>query len=299
MMARSACSGRPGTPGRELVRLLSAHPEAQVAFTTGTGAATSPTRPASSARPTPTSSRCPTASPPPTPAALRERAPGRRSSIDLSGDLRLPTADAYRDVVRPRPSRPRRCSAARPTACPRSTANASRRAPHLEPRLLRDLGPAAARAAAARAAGGPRRRRGRRQERRHRRRARAARGPALLRGGRQLLRLLARAHPPARRARSRRSWRERRGPARGPHLLPAPAAGEARHPVRALPEDPGARPRPGRGSRATSTTARRFVRVVDSAAAALRRGRHQRLPDLRPRRRAPGGSWSSRPSTTS
>ncbi len=88
--------GATGYTGREVVRLLRAHPEAEVTFSTGTGGGHLPhesglEREADAyflALPHGVSARYA--------ATLHERFP-RATIIDLSGDLRLPTADAYRE----------------------------------------------------------------------------------------------------------------------------------------------------------------------------------------------------------
>jgi N-acetyl-gamma-glutamyl-phosphate reductase len=88
--------GATGYTGREVVRLLRAHPEAEVAFSTGTGGGHLPheaglERSADAyflALPHGVSARYA--------ATLHDRFP-RATVIDLSGDLRLPTADAYRE----------------------------------------------------------------------------------------------------------------------------------------------------------------------------------------------------------
>jgi len=88
--------GATGYTGREVVRLLSAHPEADVAFTTGTGAGhlaheAGLERPADAyflALPHGVSARYA--------EGLRQRFP-HAVVVDLSGDLRLPTAAAYRE----------------------------------------------------------------------------------------------------------------------------------------------------------------------------------------------------------
>jgi N-acetyl-gamma-glutamyl-phosphate reductase len=88
--------GATGYTGREVVRLLAAHPEARTGFTTGSGGGHLPhesglEREADAyflALPHGVSARFA--------ATLRERFP-RSTVIDLSGDLRLPTALAYRE----------------------------------------------------------------------------------------------------------------------------------------------------------------------------------------------------------
>jgi N-acetyl-gamma-glutamyl-phosphate reductase len=88
--------GATGYTGREAVRLLSAHPEASVAFTTGTGGGHLAHESGLEceadayflALPHGISARYA--------ATLRERFP-HSTVIDLSGDLRLPTAAAYRE----------------------------------------------------------------------------------------------------------------------------------------------------------------------------------------------------------
>jgi N-acetyl-gamma-glutamyl-phosphate reductase len=87
--------GATGYAGREIVRLLADHPNAEVAFTTGTGHGHLPhedglARPAGAhllSLPHGVSATYA--------ARLRESHP-ESVVIDLSGDLRLPTADAYR-----------------------------------------------------------------------------------------------------------------------------------------------------------------------------------------------------------
>ena len=233
-------------------------------------------------------------------AAARRSGP-TRAVIDLSGDLRLPTAGAYREWYGHDHPAPELLGAGALRPAPRSTASASRGA-----RLVSNPGCYAtsvllpARAAAARRPRRRRRRRGGRQERRHRRRPHAARGPALLRGGRRLLRLLARAAPTATWARWRRCSRTRTGREVAltfcPHLLPV-----KRGILSALYLQDRARA-PGELARGAAPLLRgRAVRARRGrrAAAALRRGGHERLPHLRPRRPR-RDAWScSPPSTTS
>lgn len=87
--------GATGYAGREIVRLLERHPHAEIAFTTGTGGRHVPheegvARPASAyllALPHGLSATFA--------ARLRETRP-EAVIVDLSGDLRLPTAESYR-----------------------------------------------------------------------------------------------------------------------------------------------------------------------------------------------------------
>ena len=235
--ARVGVFGATGYAGRELVRLLRRHPRARVAFTTG-----------SEARPPRARGRARAGGRrlPPGAAARRRRELRRAPARDAAGGgrdrpLRRPAPADARElpaVVRPRAQGP---AAARPgrlrphRGLPGSDPG---RPARLEPGLLRDLRAAAARSAAARRPdrrGGHRRRR---QERRDRRRPHAARGPALLRAGRRLLGLLARPRPPPRRRDRGRAGRARRAERRA-DLLPAPAAGQARHPDGALREAEG------------------------------------------------------------
>ena len=210
---------------------------------------------ASSRRPTPTCSPCPTGSRPRYAARLREARP-EAVVVDLSGDLRLPTAAAYKQWYGHDHPAPELLGQAVFGLTEVYRDRAPRRAARLEPGLLRDLGAAAARPAAARRPRRRRRHRGRREERRHRRGPVAARGPALLRGGRRLLGLLARA------ARHRHVGeieavllRAHRRDGRA-HLLPAPAAREARHPDGAL-READARPRRSCGARSRRPTTAR------------------------------------------
>jgi N-acetyl-gamma-glutamyl-phosphate reductase len=93
--ARVGVFGATGYTGRELVRLLRRHPRARVAFTTGTGTGhlaheAGLDQPADAfflAMPHGVSATYA--------ARLRERRPDA-VVVDLSGDLRLPTAEAYR-----------------------------------------------------------------------------------------------------------------------------------------------------------------------------------------------------------
>ena len=157
-------SARPVT-GRELVRLLAAHPQAKVEFEPAAAAtASSPTRPGWTGTPTPTCSPCPTASPRPMPRGCGDSAPPgyRDRSLRATCACPTPTRTARGTGTSTRASaaglRPRTACRALPRAPPR-------RAPRLEPRLLRDLGAAAAGAARPRAAGRPAGRGGRREER--------------------------------------------------------------------------------------------------------------------------------------
>jgi N-acetyl-gamma-glutamyl-phosphate reductase len=92
---RVAVFGARGYSGREVVRLLRAHPEAEIAFTTGSGEGHTPheeglEREADAyvlCLPHGVSARYA--------GSLVERHP-RALVIDLSGDLRLPTPDSYR-----------------------------------------------------------------------------------------------------------------------------------------------------------------------------------------------------------
>ncbi len=94
MSARVGVFGATGYTGRELVRLMRGHPRARVAFTTGTGAGhlaheAGLDEPADAyflAMPHGVSATYA--------ARLREARP-ESVVVDLSGDLRLPTADAY------------------------------------------------------------------------------------------------------------------------------------------------------------------------------------------------------------
>jgi len=93
--ARVGVFGATGYSGREAVRLLAGHPHARVAFTTGTGEGHLPhedglEREADAyllALPHGVAARYA--------ARLRERRP-EAAVVDLSGDLRLPSAEAYR-----------------------------------------------------------------------------------------------------------------------------------------------------------------------------------------------------------
>jgi N-acetyl-gamma-glutamyl-phosphate reductase len=93
--ARVGVFGATGYSGREIVRLLRHHPRARVAFATGSGASHLPHEKGLEttadayllALPHGVSARYA--------ARLREERPGALV-VDLSGDLRLPTAEAYR-----------------------------------------------------------------------------------------------------------------------------------------------------------------------------------------------------------
>ena len=288
-----------GLRGTELVRLLSAHPEARVASPPAPAAAISPTKPGSSARPTPTSSPCPTGSPPPTPPACARSTPAA-VVIDLSGDLRLPTAELYKSgtattIRRPRPARPRgpygltevyrdRLRGARLISNPGCYAT-SVLLP-LVP-LLRDALSTRPTSWSTRRAGPPAPA------------ATPARGPAVLRGGRRFLGLLARAHPPARRrdrSRPARCRRARRVPLTFcPHLLPV-----KRGILSALyVKTERAAGRSGRGAAPLLRRARRSC----ASSTARRRGCPTwcgRTTAASPCTRRPRAGWSSsRPSTTS
>ena len=234
----------------------------------------------------------------PAPRHLRDlrRAAARVASRRGGGrPLRRP-APAHRRrataLVRPRSSRAR-APGRRPTASPRSIADADPlRASHQQPRLLRDLGAAAP----------------------------ASRSSREARSTRTTWSWTRRAAPPApaaRRARTCSSPRSRttsrptrpaashrhvgemeavvREQATGrddaPHLLPAPPARAARHPVRALPEDDRRRGRAARGVLRAGLRGRALrARGGRRPAAPLRRRPHQRVPDVRARRRpGPGG----------
>ena len=221
---RWECSGRRATRGGSSCACSRRTRARASAFSTGSDARPpGPRGRACSARPTPTSWPSPTASPRPTRRSCARRGP-QAVVVDLSGDLRLPDAAAYKEwyghdhpepgLLARRPLRPARGLSRR----------APRRAPRLEPRLLRDLGAAAPRAPPAREARGRRRRRGRRQERRHRGRPHPARGPPLLRGRRATSRPTPRAAPTGTWARWRPCSRRPRGATVRltfcPHLLP-------------------------------------------------------------------------------
>jgi N-acetyl-gamma-glutamyl-phosphate reductase len=94
--ARIGVFGATGYSGREIVRLLRTHPRASVAFTTGTGAGHLPHEKGLDeaadayflALPHGVAARYA--------ATLRSRHP-KACVVDLSGDLRLPRAEAYRE----------------------------------------------------------------------------------------------------------------------------------------------------------------------------------------------------------
>ena len=204
--------GATGYTGRELVRLLKRHPRASVAFTTGSGgghlAHESGLEQAADAY----MLALPHGIAATYAARLREARP-EAVVVDLSGDLRLPTAAAYKQWYGHEHQAPQLIGQAVFGLTEAYRDRLARRAARLEPGLLRDVGPAAARAAAARGPRRPGRHRRRREERRHRRRPLAARGPPVLRGRRGLLGLLARPHAPPRRrdrGRARRSAPARR-----------------------------------------------------------------------------------------
>ena len=142
--------GATGYAGRELVRLLGAPSlRARRVHHRHRRRATSPTRRGSTARPTPTCSRCPTASPPPTRPACARRSPTRSwstSPATCASPTPRPIAHWY-GHDHPAPAL-LGAGALRPA--PRCTATGiARRAAGGQPRLLRDLGAAAAGAAAA------------------------------------------------------------------------------------------------------------------------------------------------------
>ena len=232
LSVRVGVFGATGYSGRELVRLLRRHPRATVAFTTGSDKGHLPHEQGLEQAADAYMLALPHGVAAKYAAQLRAARP-EAVVVDLSGDLRLPTAEAYKkwyghEHAAPELDRQGGLRAVR--ALPPGAARGEAR---LEPGLLRDVGAAAARSAAARGAREGRGHRRRRQERRDRRRPVAARRPALLRGGRRLLGLLARAQPPARR-RDRECAPGPDRPIRRAHLLPAPAAREARHPHGAL-----------------------------------------------------------------
>ncbi len=264
MSARVGVFGATGYTGRELVRLLRTHPRARVAFTTGSGSG----HLAHEAGLDQAADAYFLALPHGVAATYAERLRTAHPDavvVDLSGDLRLPTAASYKEWYGHEHKAKELIGKAVFGLSEVYREHLPGAQARLEPGLLRDLGDAASRAAPPR---GARRRdghRGRRQERRDRRRPHAARGPAVLRGDRRLLGVLARAHAPPRR-------RDRGGPARDDrahgraHVLPAPPAREARDPDGALREDEAGRrraaPRAARVLRrdapsCTSATARR------------------------------------------
>ena len=251
MSARVGVFGATGYTGQELVRLLRRHPRARVAFTTGSGAG----HLAHEAGLDEAADAYFLALPHGVAASLR-LAPARGApGGGRRRPLRRPAPPHRRElqaVVRPRPRGPaaHRRGGVRPLRG--VPGPPPRRAAGVEPRMLRDLGAAAPHPASPRGPRRPRRHRGRRQERRDRRGPDPARGPPLLRGGRELLGLLARARAPPR-GRDRGGAGRPRREARRAHLLPAPAAGEAGHPDRALREAEGRR-RPSCVARSTPPT---------------------------------------------
>ena len=220
---------------------------------------------------------------------LRETRP-EAVVIDLSGDLRLPTAESYKQWYGHDHKAPHLIGEAVFGLCEAYRGSPPRRPARVEPGLLRHLGAAAAHPAPPRGPHRPVRHRRGRQERRHRRRPHAARGPPLLRARRGLLGLLAGPHAPSR-GRDRGGPGRPHRPARRADLLPAPAAGEARDPDRPLREAEGRRRRAE--ARAQGRLRRHGLRPRDGrrSAAPVGRGRDERLPDLgargrpRPRRR--------------
>ena len=218
--------GATGYTGREVVRLLAVHPEARVELHHRHRRRPSRPRGRPGARGRRLlSSPCPTVSPRRYAAKLRERFP-RAVVVDLSGDLRLPTAAAYKEWYghdHPAPGAP---GPGRPTACTEvfrersARARASSRTPAAtRPRCCCRCCPSL-RATPGRC----RRHRGGREERRHRGRPLAARGPALLRAHGQLLGLLPGPDPSPRGRDRGRSWPKPRASRVAltfcPHLLP-------------------------------------------------------------------------------
>ena len=248
---RSGVFGATGYTGREVVRLLSRPPEARASPSRPAAArATWPTRRASSARPTPTSSPCPTASPRRYAATLRAARSRRRwwstSPATCACPPPRPTATGTATTTRRRP-----CSDERPYGLTEVYRDRLRGArlisnpgcyatsvllpllPLLRARLVdADDVVVDAKSGATR------------------RRAHAARGPALLRGGRTT-------SPPTRPGRTHRHvgemeplLTEAAGPGGRADLLSAPAAGEARASSRpSTCEDRHAAGGAGRGAR--------------------------------------------------
>jgi N-acetyl-gamma-glutamyl-phosphate reductase len=93
--ARVGVFGATGYTGRELVRLLRDHPRAQVAFTTGSGSGHLAHEAGVDVAADAYLLALPHGVAATYAARLRERRPGA-VVVDLSGDLRLPTAEAYR-----------------------------------------------------------------------------------------------------------------------------------------------------------------------------------------------------------
>jgi N-acetyl-gamma-glutamyl-phosphate reductase len=87
--------GATGYTGREMVRLLQGHPSARVAFTTGTGGGHLPHEAGLEREADAYALALPHGVSAAYAAKLRERFP-RAPVVDLSGDLRLRTAEAYR-----------------------------------------------------------------------------------------------------------------------------------------------------------------------------------------------------------
>jgi N-acetyl-gamma-glutamyl-phosphate reductase len=87
--------GATGYAGREIVRLMASHPEAAVAFTTGTGEGHVPHEEAIPREADAYQLSLPHGIAAGYVARLRDAHP-EAVIIDLSGDLRLPTAEAYK-----------------------------------------------------------------------------------------------------------------------------------------------------------------------------------------------------------
>ena len=167
LSARVGVFGATGYTGRELVRLLRRHPRARVAFTTGSEGGHLAHEAGLEQAADAYFLALPHGVAATYAARLREARP-QAVVVDLSGDLRLPTAEAYKQWYgheHPAPA-PHRPGGLRPVrGLPRP---APRRAARVEPGLLRHLGAAAARPAPPRAARRRGRHRRRRQERRDR-----------------------------------------------------------------------------------------------------------------------------------
>ena len=225
--------------------------------------------------------------------ARRRRADGRRRCassgvrvVDLSADFRLRDRDDLRRSGTATHKAPdlfgqRRLRAAR--ALPRP---AARRRPGRQPRLLPDR--RAARPRAARARRADRRRRHRREVRRLRRRPRAPTTTTHFVSADENLNPYKVDGPPPHAGDRAGARRARRGPE--DHLRPAPRA--ARRRASWTPATSGRRARPTTPSCSSSiarpTRDEPWVEVVLGAAGRPRGPRHQRLPHVRPLRRAHG-----------
>ena len=235
LSARAGVFGATGYTGRELVRLLRRHPRARVAFTTGSAAGHLAHEAGLEQAADAYFLAMPHGVAAIYAARLRETRP-EAVVIDLSGDLRLPTAEAYKQWYGQDHKAPHLIGEAVFGLCEAYRGPPPRRPAGVEPGLLRHLGAAAARPAPPR---GPGRRRPTSWP--TPRAAPPAPGAPCARTScsaswPRTSRPTRRAARTATWARSRRSWRDRTGRQGRADLLPAPAAGEARDPDRPLRE---------------------------------------------------------------